>query len=107
MIISVMTCIITALAVIFLYLGRHEIPKVNWHYRYFLHVLSISIPIALLSIWVLSIPVSSNNFTVMAFQIGLKLIAVIGYFMTGWLTLIFTGALIIRLLTISFISKPH
>ena len=91
--------VVIILAVIFLRIGRSEISLRHWHRPYFFHVLGISIPLAILSGWLLSIEEAQDEVFYNAILICLQLIAVPAYFMTAWLSLIFVGALTLQTFT--------
>jgi hypothetical protein len=96
MILAFLTVFVFFLAFIFLFMARRDIPLQHWHRVYFLHVLCISVPIALISGWLLTLNASTYSFTLSVLITVLQILSIITYTMTAWLSLIFTGALLIR-----------
>jgi hypothetical protein len=90
-----LTIFIIVVAFAFLRIGHQEIINEKWHRRYVLRVLRISIPIAIVTASILWSTSHVHFDSYIAVILAVQILAVIGYVMTGWLTLIFSFALLI------------
>jgi hypothetical protein len=87
------------LAVIFLHIGRREIALKYWHAPYIFHVFGISIPVALISTLILTYEFEGQTIFSAIIFFGFQAVAALAYTLTSWITLILSGALVIRLIS--------